>query len=433
MHTTHRSAHTMVSVPVGVQDVYGVRMRRRQHALDTIRSVYESFGFEPLSTPVLEYGEVFHGHHGEGEKLLFHLNDQGGKSLVLRYDLTVPLARVVSVYQDIPCPYRRYQIATVFRDDEVDLGHFREFTQCDGDVIGEGSIGADADIISLACAGLSSLGFADFRIRVNHRGLLKGICEKADIPGQEQSLARALDFIDKELAENEQGNVESVLERYRLSPQVRRLLVDLLSIKGSANSMLSDIGARLASSEVGYKAAVELQRILSFLPDETLSHVVVDLSLARGADYYTGFILEGVMPRAPVGALLGGGRYDNLVADMGGESAPAAGMAFGLDRILTAMELLGINQVPPQPQTVFVAAQKCSGDEYRAFRIAQSLRSRGICASLSYEMESPNEACVYARQNGYAAAVIFHDHALTIEAIDEDPALYQVITTCTQS
>lgn len=146
-------------IPLGTSEIFGVDMRRRQAVIDTIRSVYETFGFEPLHTPILENAEVFNGHHGEGEKLLFTFADSQGERLVNRYDLTVPLARFAGSHPEIPRPLKRYQIETVFRDDKPDLGHFREFTQCDGDVIGNACLSADAEVINVAHFGLSKFGF----------------------------------------------------------------------------------------------------------------------------------------------------------------------------------------------------------------------------------------------------------------------------------
>ena len=160
-------------IPLGTSEIFGVDMRRRQAVIDTIRSVYETFGFEPLHTPILENAEVFNGHHGEGEKLLFTFTDSQGERLVNRYDLTVPLARFAGSHPEIPRPLKRYQIETVFRDDKPDLGHFREFTQCDGDVVGSACLSADVEVINVAHFGLSKLGFGDFTIRVNHRGIIR--------------------------------------------------------------------------------------------------------------------------------------------------------------------------------------------------------------------------------------------------------------------
>lgn len=332
------------NIPLGTSEIFGVDMRRQQAVIDTIREVYEAFGFEPLHTPILENAEVFNGHHGEGEKLLFTFADSQGNQLVNRYDLTVPLARFAGSHPEIPRPLKRYQIETVFRDDKPDLGHFREFTQCDGDVIGNPCLSADAEVINVAHFGLSKMGFDDFTIRVNHRGIIKAIAEKAGVFDDAGILMvqRALDFSDKVTKSGVEG-IRRDLVDYGAPENVTDVIVEMILLSG-ANAMekLAAIERSLSFSEVGRIATGELRTILEMVPDSVLDRVSVDLTLARGADYYTGFILEGVVASVPVGAVLGGGRYDDLVGKFGDTPEPAVGMAFGLERIITAMKLLGM-------------------------------------------------------------------------------------------
>lgn len=189
------------NIPLGTSDVKGFDARVKDYVLGKIKEVYENYGFEPLYTPIIENAEVFNGHHGEGEKLLFKLKDKQGMELVLKYDSTVPLARVISMYPEIQKPYKRYQLQESFRDDDVDKGHFREFVQCDGDVVGATTLLADAEIIMIAYDGLNKIGFSDFTIRINHRKIIQGIAEKAGIYSDSGfiKIQRAIDMLIKSL------------------------------------------------------------------------------------------------------------------------------------------------------------------------------------------------------------------------------------------
>lgn len=396
-------------IPAGTSEVYGVEMRRRQAAIDTIRGTYEAFGFDPLHTPILEHAEVFDGHHGEGEKLLFKLTDSGGIKLVNRYDLTVPLARFAGAHPEIPRPLKRYQIATVFRDDRPDLGHFREFTQCDGDVVGNPSLSADAEVINVACAGLTRLGFSAFRIRVSHRGIIKAIAEKAGVADASGTLIvqRALDFSDK-VAKSGISGVRDDLANYGIPSNVIDVIVEMIMLDGDGPlDKLAKIQRALSFSEVGQMATEELGVILGMLPPNILEKVSVDLTLARGADCYTGFILEGVIDSVPVGAVLGGGRYDDLIGKFGNRPEPAVGMAFGLERIITAMRLLGMFDDAKLQQRILVVANQ-EIDERRAISIVNRLRFAGI--PVDYLPHGINEDVAnYARHRGFCAIIEFVD------------------------
>lgn len=369
------------NIPLGTSEIFGVDMRRRQAVIDTIRNVYETFGFEPLHTPILENAEVFNGHHGEGEKLLFTFVDSQGERLVNRYDLTVPLAQFAGSHPELPRPLKRYQIETVFRDDKPDLGHFREFTQCDGDVIGNACLSADAEVVNVAHFGLSKLGFNDFTIRVNHRGIIKAIAEKAGVFDDTGVLMvqRALDFSDKVTKSGIEGVRRDLID-YGASENVIDTIIEMILLDGDgALGKLSAIEQMLDFSEAGLAAVDELRTILEMVPDSVLDKTSVDPTLARGADYYTGFILEGVITSAPVGAVLGGGRYDNLVGKFGEKPEPAVGMAFGLERILTVMTMLHMIEDIKIPEKVLVVSQERYGMK-ASIDAVMRLRQAGIFA-----------------------------------------------------
>lgn len=415
MTNRHHASH----IPAGTSEVFGVEMLRLQAVIDTIRGTYEAFGFDPLHTPILEHAEVFDGHHGEGEKLLFRFSDSSGTQLVNRYDLTVPLARFAGTHPEIPRPLKRYQIASVFRDDKPDLGHFREFTQCDGDVVGNSCLSTDAEVICVAYTGLTRLGFSAFRIRVNHRGIIKAIAEKAGIKDANGivMVQRALDFSDK-ITKSGLSGVEADLSDRGVPQEAIDAIMEMITLDGNGPlDKLDKIQQSLSFSEIGRAATDELDTILRMLPPNVLEKVTVDLTLARGADYYTGFILEGVIESIPVGAVLGGGRYDNLIGKFGNKPEPAVGMAFGLERIVTAMKLSGIFDSTRLQQRALVVANP-EMDEGRIISIVNRLRIAGI--SVDYLPHGINSNPLgYAQHRGFCAVIELSDNGHTATAVYE--------------
>ena len=336
------------SIPKGTTDYYGREARIRDYVLGKIEKIYKKYGFESLVTPIIENAEVFHGYHGEGEKLLFNLKDKKDESYVLKYDSTVPLARVVSMYDDILLPYKRYQLQQSYRDDDVDKGHFREFIQCDGDTVGCKSLSSDAEYIMIAHDGLKELGFEDFTIRLNHRKLIKAIAKKSGLTRDEDVLEiqRAIDYADKIIKNGVQG-VKKDLEKRNINDKVIDVIIDLVNISNestSVNDNLDRIENYFEGEENAKQGIDELRCITSILPNDVLSKTKIDFLLARGADYYTGFILEAVINNVELGAVLGGGRYDDLVQAFSNKSIPAVGMAFGMERLIVAMKELNLDK-----------------------------------------------------------------------------------------
>ena len=406
-------------MPAGTSELFGEAMFRRLHALSVIESVYQDFGFDPLSTPILEHAQVFKGHHGAGETLLFNLTDCCGVPLVLRYDLTVPLARYVADHPDAPIPFKRYQIGQVFRDDEVNRGHFREFTQCDGDVIGVGDLSADADVIRLAYAGLSRLGFPNFTIRINHRMIIAAIANKAGLSGREGRLTvqRAMDYADKVTKAGLDG-IRRDLEAQGLAEAAVATIIDVLGLTGDFAQKLSELGTILREEPEGLRGIAEIEEIVSFLPREIMDTIELDLSLARGADYYTGFILEGVIPGVKVGAVLGGGRYDRLVGNLGGPDLPSVGMAFGLERIMTAMTDLELWPSQRGKQRILVAPLT-KDDERLLFAFAGNLRSQGAAVDYLPMLDGMEESVLqYAKRRGFTHIVMYEEHLTAPRVVD---------------
>ncbi|MDY4841713.1 MAG: HisS family protein [Alphaproteobacteria bacterium] len=394
--------------PLGTLDIFGAEFENRDYVCQCLKKVYQSFGYDPLQTPAIEYEEVFTGHHGEGEKLLFHIKDAQGKNLVLRYDMTVPFARFAADHPELPRPIKRYQMQMAYRDDAVDKGHFREFMQCDGDIIGCKSLAADADVINLAVAGLKSVGFTNFIIRINHRDIIKGIAEEFGYKNKEDILRiqRALDCADK--FGKAQASVNDFVQKLtaRNFSLVEIEKINALVFDNFSFEKPEELLKRTNNNSSVYHGLKELQEIVSYLPREALHHCVLDLTLARGADYYTGFILEGVVPNSGVGAVLGGGRYDNLVQNCGGNDVGCVGRAFGLDRICVAMA--DAEMYPKLFYSKVLIGTSKRPASRQMFEKANILRANGINCDLSFDFFEYEEAVQYAKSRHFSG-IIWND------------------------
>lgn len=414
-------------IPLGSTDYYGKNARLRDYVLKNIEKIYQRYGFEPLYTPIVENAEVFNGHHGEGEKLLFKLTDHDKKEYVLKYDSTVPLARVVSMYGDIPLPYKRFQLQQSFRDDEVDKGHYREFIQCDGDIVGSKSLTSDAEIVEIAYYGLSQLGFENFTIRINHRQIIKAIANKAHIYDKNGLLdiQRAIDYADK-VIKNGVSGIESDLKRRNINSNVIKIILDLINISKEStdiNRILDSINHYFNGDTECNNGICELREIVSYLPNEVKEKCSIDFTLARGADYYTGFILEAVLNDIKLGAVLGGGRYDNLVAAFGDKQIPAVGMAFGMERILVALKELGLdNKVVSNNSIVIYASDK---DAKKAIEIVKELR-KDYNVNLIFSSDiKRNQIIEYCDKVGASLlGILDEDSNIHIERISADETYY---------
>lgn len=389
-------------IPKGTTDFYGREAKLRDYVLGKIELIYKKYGFESLYTPILENAEVFKGHHGDGEKLLFTLKDKNGEEYVLKYDSTVPLARVISMYDDIKLPYKRYQLQQSYRDDEIDKGHYREFIQCDGDVIGSRDLITDSEFVMISYEGLRAMGFNDFTIRLNHRKLIKAIAEKTDVHDQEGllSIQRAIDVADK-INKGSINDVKAELAKTGISENVIDVIVDLIKISEQSKTIeqtLNNIGNYFGDVTDAREGIAELKEIISYLPQEVQQKVKIDFTLARGADYYTGFIIEAIINNIHLGAVLGGGRYDNLLEAFGKESVPAVGLAFGMERIIVAMKEIGLDKRicnSLEPKVLIYTDEEA---KIQALKVATMLREKQAVSIVSNQEVSLDELQSYCEQ-----------------------------------
>ncbi len=398
----------------GMRDFLPADVRRRSYVIDVVAEVYQSYGFEPLETPSVENIETLSGKYGEeGDRLIFKILKRGedGKTgeadLALRYDLTVPLARVVAEHRaTLPKFFKRYQVQPVWRADRPQKGRFREFYQCDVDATGSTSMTVEAELLAAGADVLSRLGFADFTIRLNHRQLLTGVLDTAGVPAAHHGTALvALDKADK----IGRDAVVTEMETRGITTDAARALMGLLFDQAAAapdgGARLDVLGRYVASHEAGAAAVAQLREILALAAGTSAgAHIAVDATLARGLGYYTGAIFEIAVPDL-AGSLGGGGRYDDLVGMFLGQRVPACGLSLGLERILVVMAERGMfpASVTRAPADVLVA--NFDGDAVAdALALAAELRrghaGTGLAVELYPDVDKLGKQFKYAAERG---------------------------------
>jgi histidyl-tRNA synthetase len=412
--------------PGGTRDFLPEEIRRREYVVRIVRDVYDRYGFEPLETPAFENIETLLGKYGdEGNKLIFKIlkrgehEASGEADLALRYDLTVPLARVVAQYQnELPKFFKRYQIQPVWRADRPARGRFREFYQCDIDTIGSTSPIVEAEQLAAVAEILKGLQFSDFKILVNHRHILTGLLEARGITAaQHETALVALDKLDK----IGQKGVENEFANRGIDPQkaasVLDMLRDIYTVPVSGDvpppklvnaSRLEALERFLGSSE--RKAAVDNLREILELADTTVAadYVFVDPRLARGLSYYTGAIMEIAVEG--IGSLGGGGRYDNLIGMFLGRDVPACGFSLGLERIIVVMTERSMFPATVARGGVDVMVTIWS-DEARgdALTLAAELRRAGLRVDVYPEPDKLGKQVKYAASRNVSFVAILGD------------------------
>lgn len=367
----------------GFRDYLPRQMILRGRIIAIFRDIFERHGFEPLDTPTLEYLDVLTGKAGENEKLMYRFEDHGGREVGLRYDLTVPLARVVAMHQnDLVLPFKRYHIAPVWRADNPQRGRFREFWQCDADIAGSASMLADAEVVSIMAEALAAVGLPNFVIRISHRRLLESLGLAAGVdPGQAATLYRAIDKLDKIGPDA----VAADLMESGVPPAAAARVLDLATMTGSPEDLLDRLDAALAGIDLAAGALADLRELFSYLPAFGVprDRYLLDLSLARGLDYYTGPVYEATVTEPRVGSVAGAGRYDGLIGAFLGRPIPATGISLGLERIIEVVQEYDLLPVPLTVAEVAVAV--FPGTVAEGARIASELRAAGLKVDLSLQ------------------------------------------------
>ncbi|HRN70313.1 MAG TPA: histidine--tRNA ligase [Candidatus Woesebacteria bacterium] len=380
----------------------------RKRLIEKITQVFEQFGYDPLETPALEYAEVLMGKYGEdADKLLYTFEDRGGRNIGLRYDQTVPLARIAAQYNEIPKPFKRYQIQPVWRAENTQKGRYREFLQCDADIIGDTSPAmADAEILALFWNIYNKIGFKDIKIVVNSRLVLKELItqsmDESDIPQITfLSVVRSIDKMDKI---GEEGVKTELLNKGIPEEQISKLF-SLISEWSALNfENLSKAG----DSQLTFSIETAINNFN--IPKEK---IIFDPKLARGLDYYTGIIFEAVLDNTS-GSLGGGGRYDNLINQFVGKPLSAVGFAIGFDRTLEAAKELKLISEETTVTRVLVA-YKDNNDNVlpTALNITTALRETGVNTELFLDPKKDlDKQLKYANKKGIRFVLIIGEEEI---------------------
>jgi histidyl-tRNA synthetase len=411
---------TKPTLPKGTRDFGPKQMAGREFIFNTVRTVFKKFGFSCIETPALENLSVLTGKYGdEGDQLIFKILNSGDylieaknkipdattwepKSLLplisekaLRYDLTVPFARfVVQNRNDITFPFKRYQIQPVWRADRPQKGRYREFYQCDADVVGTDSLICEVEIVLMINEVFSNLGIKDFTIKINNRKILTGIAEATGANGKEADICVAIDKLDKI---GEEGVKKELIER-EISEDAIAKLMPIISYKGNTQSKLELLDAILAASEIGKKGIEEIRQVFSFVESfgVHVSQLELDISLARGLSYYTGAIFEVKANGVQIGSVCGGGRYDNLTGLFGLDGVSGVGISFGVDRIYDVMAELNLfGQTVSSGAKVMLANFDTESEKY-ALGVLTKLRQAGISSEIYPQSDKLKKQFGYA-------------------------------------
>jgi len=391
----------------GFRDYPPSAMIPREEIVETAQRVYRSYGFSPIATPALEHLDILVGKGSdETDKQLYRFEDHGGRPIGLRFDLTVPLARFVAQHiQKLGTPFKRYQIANVWRGENTQRGRYREFMQCDFDTIGTTSLTADIEMVLVIYDLLQALGFEHFTIRVNNRMVLNGLLEKLGLDKQAAPVLRALDKLQKIGHEAVANELE---QQAGLSTDQTEQVLRMATLSGSNEEVLRQLEPLVAGNLVGQQGVAQLAELHESVlaTGVAVQRLQLDVSIARGLDYYTGTVVETFLDDLPdIGSVCSGGRYDNLAELYTSEHLPGVGASLGLDRLLAAMEELGSKAGALTTAPVFIPLfDSQRRNDY--LRLAATLRAAGIGTELYPEAKKLGKQLQYANRRGFRMALI---------------------------
>lgn len=420
------------SIPQGTRDFSADIVRKRNYIFSTIKNVFELYGFEPLETPAMENLETLIGKYGEeGDKLMYKILNNGisnpkniekskagfekvleGKSSsdlterALKYDLTIPFARYVAMnHGRLTFPYRRFQIQPVWRGDSPQKGRYREFTQCDADVVGSYSLINEVELASIYHDVFSKLGIKGYELRINSRKILTALAEVCGEPGKVVEITTAIDKLDK-------IGIEKVKEELRtkeLTDDQVELIESYLNMNREGNAgneeKLKALKNFFSNSAEGQKGIEELEFVTSHISPEV--NIIIDVTLARGLNYYTGIIFEAKAPaEVKIGSIGGGGRYDDLTGLFGVPNIPGVGISFGVDRIYDVMTEMNLFPEEVGSGTKVLFFNMGEAESRFAFGIMQQLRHSGVSCEFYHEPVKINKQFSYAEKKNIAYAAI---------------------------
>lgn len=391
----------------GFRDYLPEVMIPREKMMEIARGVYRQYGFVPIDTPALEYLEILTGKGSdETERQLYRFEDHGGRQVGMRFDLTVPLARFVAQHHSqLGLPFKRYHIAPVWRGEAPQAGRFREFVQCDFDTIGTESVAADIETALVMHDLIVAVGVTDFKIHINHRQILTGLLEKLGLLEAAVPVLRALDKLAKIGVDAVAAEMQAVAG---LTATQAAEVLKLAAVKGTNTEILEQLEAIVAGNARGEAGLKRLSDMVAGLSAAGVpeSRFELDVSIARGLDYYTGVVFETYLDALPeIGSICSGGRYDNLAGMYTKQHLPGIGASLGLDRLLAALEKLG--KLPASKTTVPILVTYFDPDRLADYlKISRTIRNAGFGCELYPEPKKLGAQLKYADQKGFRIAVI---------------------------
>jgi len=392
----------------GFRDYLPENMMPREKLIETARRVYRSYGYSPIDTPTLEYLEILQGKGSdETDKQLYKFTDAGGREVGMRFDLTVPLARFAAQHiHQLGTPFKRYHIATVWRGEAPQRGRYREFMQCDFDCIGAPPGVADIETALVIHDMLLATGFENFTIQINNRKVLTGLLEKLGVADQSTAVLRVLDKIDK--VKDREKLIAEMTAAAGVSREQAVSVLALADIEGDSDAILLQAEKLVAGNETGQEGVASLREITSGCAAAGVpaSRLQLNIAIARGLDYYTGAIFETRLNDLPgIGSVCSGGRYDNLAELYTRQKLPGIGASLGLDRLLAAMEEMGLSEKTRTPAEVFIPLfEKDRVNDYLA--LAAQIRAAGLGVELFPLPKKLGKQLSYAESRGFRIALI---------------------------
>lgn len=394
----------------GFRDYTPEVMIPRERLMETARQVYRSYGFSPIDTPALEYLEILTGKGSEEtDRLMYRFQDHGGRWVGMRYDLTVPLARFAAQHiAELGTPFKRYHLGAVWRGENTHRGRYREFVQCDFDTIGTRSLAADIETALVIHDLMRAIGFSDFSIRVNNRRVLTGLLERFGLVASSGAILRSLDKLAKIGRDAVAAEMQAAAG---LTAEQADRVLQLAGLEGSNDAILQQLDGLVEGSSTGAQGVAELRELTAAVAAAGVpaQRLQIDVSIARGLDYYTGAVFETFLDQLPgIGSVCSGGRYDNLAGLFTKQELPGIGASLGLDRLLAAMDELGLLEKVGTPAPVFIAY--FSADRLHGYlQLAAALRAAGLGAELYPEPKRLGQQLKYADRRGFRVALVAGD------------------------
>ncbi|WP_343703293.1 histidine--tRNA ligase [Chitinophaga sp.] len=419
---------TKLSIPQGTRDFGPEVVRKRNYIFATIRKTFELYGFQPLETPAMENTSTLLGKYGdEGDRLIFKILNNGAQiygqaqmakdahelglllcEKAMKYDLTIPFARYVVMNQGkLVLPFKRYQIQPVWRGDRPQRGRYREFYQCDADVIGSNSLINEIELLKIYDTVLTELGLTSYQLKINNRKILTGLAELVGRPELMTDITVAIDKLDKI---GDSGVRQELAERGLLPAEIDTIM-NFIAVSGSNEEKLEKLGQLLANSETGLKGVEELRYIATSKLTTFNEAPVIDLTLARGLNYYTGMIVEVKAPASVnMGSIGGGGRYDDLTGLFGLPGISGVGISFGVDRIYDVLEELQLFPAAAQQGTQVLFFYPGESRMAEAFNYVMQMRGKGVITELYAENIKQDKQYKYAEKRNIPFIAYLEDN-----------------------